>query len=66
MMITSLPQDIDEEELSKRDLKEQLTLAGECFVPTKLPIDLRTKLTVALIHERAFELAAPLVELLRR
>lgn len=56
--------DVDEEELGKRDLKEQLSLACECYVPDNLPIDLRTKLTVALIHERAFELAAPLVELL--
>lgn len=57
---------MDEEELGKRDLKEQLSLASECFVPDNLPIDLRTKLTVALIHERAFELAAPLVELLMK
>lgn len=57
---------MNEEELGSCDLKEQLSLACECFVPDNLPIDLRTKLTVALIHERAFELAAPLVELLMK
>lgn len=65
-MKTFFTQDIDEEELSKRDLKELLSFACECYVPPNLPIDLRTKLTVALIHVRAFELAAPLVELLMR
>lgn len=40
--------------------------ASECFVPLDLLIDLRTKLTVALIHLRAIELAAPLVDLLMK
>lgn len=57
---------MEEEELSQRDIKEQLALGIECRVPPDLLIDLRTKLTVALIHLRCFDLAAPLVELLMR
>nr|XP_053634455.1 general transcription factor 3C polypeptide 3-like isoform X2 [Cherax quadricarinatus] len=59
-----LHKEIDEEQFHKRELEDQLSVATECFVPLDLPIDLRTKLTVALIHVKTFELAAPLVELL--
>ncbi|XP_076043588.1 general transcription factor 3C polypeptide 3 isoform X2 [Oratosquilla oratoria] len=53
-----------EEEFSQRPLEEQITTAADCFIPPDLPIDLRTKLTVALIHQGAFDLVLPLVELL--
>ncbi|KAK4321495.1 hypothetical protein Pmani_007691 [Petrolisthes manimaculis] len=59
-----LHKDIPEEEFSKWNLENQLGAATECFVPLDLLIDLRTKLTIALIHIRAIELAAPLVDLL--
>ncbi|KAK3881600.1 hypothetical protein Pcinc_013982 [Petrolisthes cinctipes] len=59
-----LHKDIPEEEFSKQNLENQLGGATECFVPLDLLIDLRTKLTIALIHIRAIELAAPLVDLL--
>ncbi|XP_066942698.1 general transcription factor 3C polypeptide 3 isoform X2 [Macrobrachium rosenbergii] len=59
-----LHKEIPEEQFSQYTLEEQLGMATECYFPLDLLIDLRTKLTVALIHLKAFEIAAPLVELL--
>ncbi|CAL4091725.1 unnamed protein product [Meganyctiphanes norvegica] len=55
---------IPQHELQGCPLEERLTLASEVSVPDDLLIDLRTKLTAALIHLQAFDLAVPLVELL--
>ncbi|KAK7076939.1 General transcription factor IIIC, polypeptide 3 [Halocaridina rubra] len=59
-----LYKDLTEEQFQEYKLEDQLSVATECFVPLDLLIDLRTKLTVALIHVKAFEISAPLVELL--
>ncbi|XP_066942699.1 general transcription factor 3C polypeptide 3 isoform X3 [Macrobrachium rosenbergii] len=61
---TDQGKEIPEEQFSQYTLEEQLGMATECYFPLDLLIDLRTKLTVALIHLKAFEIAAPLVELL--
>ncbi|XP_068231271.1 general transcription factor 3C polypeptide 3 isoform X2 [Palaemon carinicauda] len=59
-----LSKELPEERVRQYTLEEQLEIATECYVPLDLLIDLRTKLTVALIHLKAFEISAPLVELL--
>ncbi|XP_069973320.1 general transcription factor 3C polypeptide 3-like isoform X2 [Penaeus vannamei] len=57
-----LNKNVGEEEFHSRSLEEQLSQATECYVPADLLIDLHTKLTVSLIHVKAFEISAPLVE----